>query len=614
MSPTMFGRMIALAGVALLVGSAAARAQTDLFWNPPGGGGTNAPWDTTTVNWGATATAATTAWPNTGNERANFGNTTTAVATVTVAAPVNAYGINFLNYYSQYAFVSANAVGPGAYTISGTNAITLTGPGGVIDVANVISNATTGALISAPIAGSVGLTKNDVGVLILSGADTYTGATQINRGALAANSVGALGATSGVTVATGAALQVGATPTNAVPVTLNGFGSTTSASGTATGGAMRSTAAATWAGVITLGSDSRINSDSNTLTISTGGITATNAGTNLTIGGGGGVTVTGVIGTNVGQLTKDGAGTLTLSGANTYTGATVVNQSKLVGAAQTTGGASPFSSGPVSLSMSSMTLNGVASTTTTTSVGDLTVAASGANGSGSSNLVVSNVTAGFTTSFVSSNLVRGGTGSTLVITPGATNSALGSTATVFFGNGSTLQAGTGSNILPGWVVTTPNPTTVTGDFTAYGGSGVTVATYSSTDITTSNNTSSVNQSTAATLAGSAFAYALKTNAAINLSGNKLTLGNGSGTSGLILNSGANVNGGTIMFGPTDGVVYAQGTVTLGAVSDSISSNGLSITLGGASTLTLNGNIVDNSGPSRLSITAATSNTSITISG
>src|SRR5947209_20035182 len=120
MSPTMFGRMIALAGVALLVGSAAARAQTDLFWNPPGGGGTNAPWDTTTVNWGATATATTTNWPNTGNERANFGNTTTTAATLAVqAGGVNAYGINFLNSYSQFVFVSGNATGPGAYAISG---------------------------------------------------------------------------------------------------------------------------------------------------------------------------------------------------------------------------------------------------------------------------------------------------------------------------------------------------------------------------------------------------------------------------------------------------------------------------------------------------------------
>ncbi|MBU3586217.1 autotransporter-associated beta strand repeat-containing protein, partial [Polynucleobacter sp. AM-26B4] len=60
-----------------------------------------------------------------------------------------------------------------------------------------------------------------------------------------------------------------------------------------------------------------------TLNKSTTAITATNIG--LSIGGSGNTTVSTIIATGSGTLTKDGSGTLTLSGANTYTGATAIN-------------------------------------------------------------------------------------------------------------------------------------------------------------------------------------------------------------------------------------------------------------------------------------------------
>src|SRR5207248_10738416 len=83
-----------------------------------------------------------------------------------------------------------------------------------------------------------------------------------------------------------------------------------------------------FAGDITLGSASRINSDAGTLTLSgaVGG-----AGLNLTVGGAGNTTLSGIIGTTTGSLTKDGAGTLTLSGANTYSGGTTVSAGILSG-------------------------------------------------------------------------------------------------------------------------------------------------------------------------------------------------------------------------------------------------------------------------------------------
>jgi fibronectin-binding autotransporter adhesin len=53
---------------------------------------------------------------------------------------------------------------------------------------------------------SYGVTKNGAGLLVLSGANTYSGATVVNAGALIVNSPGALAAGSAVTVNTGAIL------------------------------------------------------------------------------------------------------------------------------------------------------------------------------------------------------------------------------------------------------------------------------------------------------------------------------------------------------------------------------------------------------------------------
>src|SRR5207237_828739 len=107
-----------------------------------------------------------------------------------------------------------------------------------------------------------------------------------------------------------------------------------------------------------------------------------------------------------------------------------------------------------------------------------------------------------------------------------------------------------------------------------------VATYSSADLATSTSTDVVNQSTSPTITGNVSAYALKASAAIDLGGgtNTLTLGNGSGQSGLILNTGS-VSNGAITFGPTEGMIYAQGGPTLGASGQTttVSSNGLNIT-------------------------------------
>jgi fibronectin-binding autotransporter adhesin len=521
----------------------------------------------------------------------------------------------------------------GAITVGTSGAARINSDNGTLTISTGgINGASAGAAltiggaaattVSAAIGGNIGtLTKDGAGLLTLSGANAYTGATTINAGALAIGSAGALGATTGVTVAPGGALQLGAFTPATVALTLNGGGSTTSASGTATGGALRGTGAGTWNGAITLASASRINSDSGTLTL-TGGINANTAGTVLTVGGGSTVTVTtNPIGANIGQLVKDGPGTLNLTVANAYTGGTLVTGSKLVGTAQATAGTSPFgvATGAMTLNYGSLTLTGIASSTITT-VGDLTVGAANTFGTGTSNLIVNNTTGGaaVTTTFAAGNLVRGGGSGVLAITPftGALGTGTGGEAVTFTGGTATTNG-----ILPAWVVALTSNANTALDFTTYGANGVAVATYSSTDITTSTNASVVNQSTPATLAAGAQAYALKTTAAIDQGGNLLTLGNGSGQSGLILNNGGSITNGNITFGATEGMIYLQGgaaaspTVsTIGSLGNTITSNGLTITAAGAITTTINSNIVDGTSPSRLVFTAITANTTITLNG
>ncbi|MEI7864523.1 MAG: autotransporter-associated beta strand repeat-containing protein [Chthoniobacterales bacterium] len=179
--------------------------------------------------------------------------------------------------------------------------------------------------ISAILAGSTAtLLKTNAGTVTLSGANTYAGATTITNGALNVQNNTGLGTTAaGTTVASGAALELqGGLSIGAETLALNG-------TGVSSGGALRNISGNnTYGGLITLGSASRINSDSGTLSLTNAG-TITGATFGLTLGGAGNINLASIIGTTTGTLTKDGAGTLTLTAANTYTGATTVSEGTL---------------------------------------------------------------------------------------------------------------------------------------------------------------------------------------------------------------------------------------------------------------------------------------------
>lgn len=185
---------------------------------------------------------------------------------------------------------------------------------------------------SAIVSGTGALTQSGAGTVTLDAANSYSGATAVNSGALRAVNANSLGTTAGgVTVASGAALELsGGTSIGAEALSLSG-------TGISLGGALRNISGDnSYAGVITLGAASRINSDAGTLTInSSGSITG---GFNLVIGGAGNVDLSDPLAIGVGALTKDGSGTLTVSTAATHAGGTTLSGGTLrVGNTSTSG-------------------------------------------------------------------------------------------------------------------------------------------------------------------------------------------------------------------------------------------------------------------------------------
>ena len=190
---------------------------------------------------------------------------------------------------------------------NGTRTLTVTGAGDTL-ISGVIGN------------GSGGITKTGAGTLTLTAANTYTGGTTITTGVLNIQNNSALGtAGTGTTVAAGGALQL---QNN---ITVTGEALTLNGTGIASDGALRNISGNnTWTGAVTLGSNpgAMIQSDAGLLTIS-GGITGNTR--TLTVQGAGDTTLSGVIATTSGGITKNDGGTLTLTRANTFTGATTIN-------------------------------------------------------------------------------------------------------------------------------------------------------------------------------------------------------------------------------------------------------------------------------------------------
>ena len=232
--------------------------------------------------------------------------------------------------------LNGQAIGAESMSLSGTSSLvnnsasaaSLSGPITALASTSSIGgsgNLTLSGIISGT--GNAAWKKIGAGTLTLTGTNTFTRAVTVSVGVLNIQNSSALGATTGNgtnSVTSGAALQLQGTITTptAETFTLNG-------SGISNDGALRNILNDnTFAGLLTLGSATRINSDSGTLTLSNAG-TISGATFGLTVGGAGNTTIASIIGTTSGSLTKDGGGILTLSGASTYTGLTTISSGTL---------------------------------------------------------------------------------------------------------------------------------------------------------------------------------------------------------------------------------------------------------------------------------------------
>jgi autotransporter-associated beta strand protein len=204
-----------------------------------------------------------------------------------------------------------------------TNAGTITGAGFGL----TLGGTATGSTLASILGTTTGtLTKSGTGTWLLSGANTFRGATTISAGTLKLGSTSALGTAAGATsVTSGAALDLnGFTLGTAEALTLNGTG--VSGNGALTNS---SASAATYRGLVTLGSAATIESATGDISVTNAG-TITGAGFALTLDGVGlSSSVASIIGNASGGVVKNGTGTWTLTGVNTYTGPTVVNAGTL---------------------------------------------------------------------------------------------------------------------------------------------------------------------------------------------------------------------------------------------------------------------------------------------
>jgi len=242
----------------------------------------------------------------------------------------NVSGNNNLN---SYVYLSAdsriNADAGTTLTIANPTGVNA----GVLDGTAAGKNLTVGGAGNTTINGAIGssvagITKDGTGTLTLAGNDAYTGATAVTSGILEVTHSNGLSGT-GVTVSSGAALQFAqdATSANIAEV---GVAATINGTGVGNGGAIENlNGSNSYAGNVTLASNSRITADTGSSLTMSGSVSG--AGFALDTGGAGSTTYNGVISGTGTTLTKTDSGTVTLGGtsANTYSGATSINDGTL---------------------------------------------------------------------------------------------------------------------------------------------------------------------------------------------------------------------------------------------------------------------------------------------
>ncbi|WP_176037873.1 autotransporter-associated beta strand repeat-containing protein [Brucella tritici] len=237
------------------------------------------------------------------------------------------------------------------YSLTGTNSLTLAhdpnAPSSDKPIIRVGDASDAGksmtATIAAPLAGTAGLRKTDYGTLVLTGANTYTGGTDIYQGTLELGDGGSIATAGGISVdaqgtdkATFAINKTGSASFDGVvsgagQFAQKGAGETTlTANNTYSGGTLIT------GGTLAVSKESNLGAAAGQVTIDGGALKYTtgfasnraivlgaNNGTIETVDTANAMTINGSI-SGAGGLTKSGAGTLVLTKDNNYSGNTTV--------------------------------------------------------------------------------------------------------------------------------------------------------------------------------------------------------------------------------------------------------------------------------------------------
>ncbi|MES2598301.1 MAG: autotransporter-associated beta strand repeat-containing protein [Verrucomicrobiota bacterium] len=237
------------------------------------------------------------------------------------------------------------SLNPGATTTTSHNLVKVNAGGGTVDVAPgfTLTLDDVGQLY-----GSGPLTKTGTGTFILRNQNTFAGTLDITAGLLQMSGTTAFGSnTAGTTIRSGAALNMaGQTLVDTEPLTIFGAGLASAPAGVITNS---SSTSATFAGPITLGSNSTVGvTSSGSLTLS-GAIT-------------GGFSLTG---------SSTGTGVVLLSGNNSFSGGVIVNAGTLRGLGVSPAGTSvaptsdPFGSNTITVNGGTFDIRDNADGTTT---------------------------------------------------------------------------------------------------------------------------------------------------------------------------------------------------------------------------------------------------------
>lgn len=223
------------------------------------------------------------------------------------------------------------------YLITG-DSVGLVGPQSILRVGDgTAAGASMTAVIASELTGATEIVKTDLGRLVLSGANTFTGGARIEAGILSVSSDANLGDAAGGVALNGGALQSTATFASARSVTLEGAGTFLTDGGTtltldglvsgagglekAGGGALVLTSDNTYSGGTTI-TDGELQlgdggaSGSILGNVVNDGVFSFNRSDALTFGG---------MISGAGAFSQIGAGTTILTGDNSYTGGTTIS-------------------------------------------------------------------------------------------------------------------------------------------------------------------------------------------------------------------------------------------------------------------------------------------------